>query len=248
MVNCQQIRLMKKLILFLAAIALFTFSCKTDPTNSCGTLDLQIEHQYNGQPFSLNTQYTSGQGNPIWFTGKRYYLSHIDAVRSDGSKIRLSEIEFVNTADGDIHSISKTLPTGNYNGFELALGVDSTMNNQDPTVWPNDHPLSVYNGMYWTWGTMYIFSTIEGFEYDGTDSTAFFIHMGTNPLYRPNLMVNQPFSVPESGTTQTIVVDIHTILNQSGYTFNLIDDGRSHTTSNYELAAQYADNFSAIFN
>lgn len=239
-------------IFFLLLMAFGFAACNTTESNPpCPNnntdFTLSVNHSYNMQSFALNSNYISGQDNPLWFTTKDYYLSNIKAIQSDGSAHLLTDIAFISLADSNQHLITNKLPTGDYTGFEVSLGVDSILNNQDPVTWDPDHPLSVYNNMYWTWATMYIFAKLEGFEVHNNDTIPFYMHVGTNPLYRANLFVDHPFTLSTGGGQENIEIDIYQILNQPGYTFNLTVDGKTHTMDNMPLAVQYMDNFSNVF-
>lgn len=241
---------MKHLTFFTLLVALFCTSCNTTTTApSCEPFELQITHTYNNAPFYLNDLYTSPQNNQMWFTTKKYYLSNVFAVKEDGTKHLLSEIALINADTNENNVIAKNLETGKYKGLEFSLGVDSVLNVQDPTTWTPDHPLNVFNNMYWTWNTMYVFAKLEGFEVSNNDTIPFLIHTGTNNLYRSNIAVDLPFTV-NSGSNSTVIleVDVLSILQQSGYTFNLTQDGQTHTMDNMPLAIQYMDNFTNALN
>lgn len=243
---------MKKL-LYLSTLILLLSNCRQDteitpcPLPQVVPFQINFTHLYDGDSLKYQKTFTSPQGNPIWFNNKKYYLSNLKAIHNDGSFYEFSKIELIDLESGPSYPVLDSLPEGDYSGFEFSLGVDSIMNNQDPNLWPFDHPLHVSNAMYWTWSTMYIFAQIEGQEVDGNDTIDFFIHAGTNSLFRPNIKVNTSFTVSKNGSA-SIELDIHQILDQPAYTFNLTTDGKSHTMNNYPLAVQYMDNFSSAFN
>lgn len=210
--------------------------------------EITINHLYNGEPLVYNTIYQSAQGNDLWITLKEYYLSNIIAIKPNGTKELISDIVLVEQNTGSsTFSFSGSIPKGDYTGVSFDLGVREDLNSKDPASYANDHPLSVINNMYWGWSTQYIFSKIEGFEVSNNDTVSFVIHTGTQDLYRPGIIINKSFTVPVGGSSLGLDLDIYTIFKGADYTFDLIENGQSHTDDNVELAAQYMDNFSKAF-
>ena len=89
------------------------------------SIDIEFKHFYNGVPLVLNQTYKSPQQNDFWFTKKKYYLSNIVGVKSDGSKELISDVALIdisspsidNMVTGSIVTVSYThltLPTTPY--------------------------------------------------------------------------------------------------------------------------------------
>jgi hypothetical protein len=234
-------------------ISMFTTSCDSDEVEPCPVVKepvtLNINHLYNGVALKYNTLYKSGQNNDMWFTKNKFYLSNIVAVKADGEKELISEIYLMDySLDSNAREITGSIEKGDYVAIEFDLGVTEDLNSKDPATYPIDHPLSVANNMYWGWSSQYVFSKIEGFEISGSDTVSFVIHTGTQSLYRPEINVPNTFTMTTGGNSVSINLDMYTLLNQSGYTFDLVANGESHTADNLQLAVHYMDNFMYAFN
>lgn len=210
-------------------------------------VSIHFKHFYNGEPFEYNRIYKSPQDNDMWFTKKKYYLSNIVAVKSDGSKELIADVWLIDAVQNN-STISGNIARGDYSSIMFDLGVRQDLNAMDPATFTISHPLSVTKNMYWGWSTQYVFSKVEGYEIGQLDTASFVIHTGTQGLYRPEVSVSRKFSLSAGGNDVTINLDLYNLLKQNEYTFNLINDGQSHTVDNNPLAIQYMDNFENAFN
>lgn len=213
------------------------------------TVEVTIDHFFKGVPLELNKIYQSPQNRDLWITKKKYYLSNITAISQEGKKELIADIALISVGStNDNLTISGKIPKGKYTAISFDLGVREDLNLTDPATYANDNPLSVTNNMYWNWSTQYIFSKFEGYEILNEDTTSFVIHTGTQSLYRPNIEVQRVFTVETGGGNVSINLDIFSILKNSDYTFDLTNDGQSHTVDNLPLAVNYMDNFVVAFN
>ena len=211
-------------------------------------ITLTINHFFKNEVLVFNKIYQGPQGRDLWITKKKYYLSNITAVSSEGKNYLIKDIALVELGDGsDEVTISGEIPKGNYNAISFDLGVREDLNLKDPATYDINHPLSVTHNMYWGWSTQYIFSKFEGYEILNDDTTSFVIHTGTQSLYRPEITVARNFEISSTKSEVSIDLDIFSILATYEYTFDLTDDGQSHTTDNLPLAVYYMDNFTVAF-
>lgn len=243
-----------KIFVFIVLVAsLSSFSgCNTkvpEPGNiEKRPITLIMNNTYQGNKLVEFTHFKSVQNNTLWFTRMNYYLSNVVAVKQDGSSELISDITLYDLAiDGDKFRITGEIPIGDYKHIRFDLGVREDYNLKDPATYPSSHPLSINNNMYWGWSTQYIFSKIEGFEIENNDTASFVIHTGTQDLYRPNISIANAFAVTNAGGEVEIEMDLHSLLYQTEYDFNLTQDGQSHTVDNLSLAVQFMDNFTRAF-
>ena len=246
---------MKKSIVYILLIvsSINFYGCKETDKEPVTTIkekvNINIKPLYNGKDLIFNTLYKSFQNNNLWFTNNKFYLSDIVAIKKDGSKNLLSDIALIDFSSASTSTnISGSISQGEYVAIQFGLGVKPEYNMQDPATYVTSHPLSVSKNMYWGWATQYIFSKLEGFEVQGTDTTSFIIHTGTQDLYRPEIMVPVNFTVSNGGNDVTINYDLYNLLYQTDYSFDLVKDGQSHTLDHLSLATQYMDNFVNAFN
>ena len=223
-----------------------------EPTNvvtvTTEQVTLTINHFFKNEALVFNKIYQGPQGRDLWITKKKYYLSNITAISSEGKNHLIKDIALIELGDGSYEvTISGKIPKGNYTAISFDLGVREDLNLKDPATYDIDHPLSVTHNMYWGWSTQYIFSKFEGYEILNHDTTSFVIHTGTQSLYRPEMTVQRVFEVTASKGAVSIDLDIYSILTTAEYTFDLTNDGQSHTTDNLPLAVNYMDNFTVAF-
>lgn len=211
-------------------------------------VNLTINHLFKNESLIINKIYQGPQGRDLWITKKKYYLSNITATSIDGKNHLIKDIALIEIGDGSNEVvISGEIPKGNYTGVSFDLGVREDLNLKDPATYDIDHPLSVTKNMYWGWSTQYIFSKLEGYEILNDDTSSFVIHTGTQGLYRPGIQVQRTFEVTASKGDVFVNLDIYSILTTTDYTFDLTNDGQSHTVDNLPLAIHYMDNFTFGF-
>lgn len=246
-------RFFHTIVFVVLTIGLIGFSsCNDDPTNPepivKEPVNLTIKHYYNTVPFKYNEEYMSPQGTKIWFTMKKYYLSNVIAVKSDGKKELIADVVLIHPKEGayDV-TITGSIPKGSYTKIMFDLGVRQDLNEQDPATWDSNHPLSVMNNMYWTWGTQYVFSKLEGFIEGDSAAIPIVYHTGTEDLYRPEVTVPVTFNVETGGGAADIHLDIFNIIHNDDYTFDFKINPTTHTMDHKDLAVQYMDNFVDAF-
>jgi hypothetical protein len=139
--------------------------------------------------------------------------------------------------------------------MSYAVGLNPTLNgtnnpNYDEAQWPLSHPLSIYNGMYWSWATGYIFSKVEGKTdtseaQNQTPTFTWFYHSGLDSLYSPNVLNNLNLTIEKDQTTVLqLNLEVNDIFSQPGDTINMQTDYFTHTTDNLELARKVIRNLS----
>lgn len=125
---------------------------------------LKINHKLNGNDFSF-TQEAINNIN-IEFNVKRlqYYLSQISITHDGGKETQAADVyALVNANEETIINL------GNYDittveAINFSVGVNTPENNEDPTQWPNDHPLYPKSpSMHWGWTAGYRFVAMEGY-------------------------------------------------------------------------------------
>jgi len=149
--------------------------------------------------------------------------------------------------------LSFIVPEGDYRGIKFDFGVDSTLNHSDPATYATNHPLSIYNGNFWTWNSGYIFTKIEG-KIDSVASgssdlsTAFFYHCGADLLYRHIPELSHSIVVlPGKTDTFKVNVNIEQLFENQSRVIDVKNNPSTHTTDNFTLAELVVDNMSSAF-
>lgn len=238
---------------------LFIASCsKCNDEDETATFLLDIKAMHHDQPFVLGQTYVNEQDYQFNVQLLRFYLSHLVLVKDDGTEVEVKDVDyldFVNnhsTSNPSGEEITGIIPAGNYTAMRFAIGVDSTVNFGDPSVYGSDHPLSVYRGAHWSWNSGYIFMKLEG-EIDtlpngsGTLDGTFLYHTGTTALYR-ELQFDDDFTVTPDGTFEyQLKLDVDRFFYSDTDTLDAVHDNFSHTMGTFALAEQVTNLFTGAF-
>lgn len=246
---------MKKLAILLLFSSLFLMfsACDKNKDQEPGsaTLTLDFNFLYGDLAFELNQVY---QDYPLEYDLKienlKLYFSELNLIDVDGNRHQFSEILFVNSADS-INSFSFTIPALQYKSIEYSIGVPQAMNgtdneNFDAALYSPSHPLSLSNGMYWTWNSGYRFVLIDGRcntdpTVDDEFETLVSIHTGKDYCYRTKSVPISLNPVEDGLESIQISIDVHGFFSSSEDVIDLAIDNQSHGT-NESLANRVSDN------
>jgi hypothetical protein len=235
-------------------IASFITACKKDdttPKNAKQVLDFHWHSKVGSADASYGVQFTSTDGIKFKLSDWRYYVSNFVLIKEDGSEYPISDKVFlIDIANAD-YSLD-SVPVGNYKGFKFTVGLDSTTNHKDPTLYAASNPLSLQSpSIHWSWNSGYIFMKIEG-KYDSTVAQLggtsinqpFFFHVGTDKLKQVIDYSNEAFSVVSGEDKELhIEMDFLKILNS----VNLKTENATHTGDNLPLATKISNNWKTSF-
>lgn len=170
---------------------------------------LHINHKYDGLDFNLNDTYSIDSSTIIDFSRIEYYI-HLNSI----STITNETIEFtdkyllvnVNQNEYNIGSYEINNPKN----LSFHIGVNPEINFNDPSLWPQTHPLALKNpSMHWGWNFGYIYLALEAFidkDSDGTFETPLAYHAVDTSYYTP-LNLSDLFIVTETKIYLHINVD-----------------------------------------
>ena len=212
------------------------------------SLMFHLHGMYGSDMFALNTDYTTADGRTINWSIARFYISNIRLVNSAGAETAVSGPGYAQFKAGTMMYPVGTVAPGTYSSVRFDIGVDSTANFGDPSLWADDHPLSNSSATFdhWSWSTGYLFIKMEG-QVDasaGANEPAdddFVFHVGTMNMLRT---VEIPYNLTvEGGGSGTVHmdVDVQRIINGIDW----VAGTKTHTMDNMPLATQVADNAAA---
>ena len=174
---------------YILIITIFFFGgCSEDgtetplPENEVAELTLNVNNNANGGAIEfLNKTYTIESGEKINIAKLAYILGDFILVKEDGSEIVLDDqYALINPKFTSPVIKLKSIPKGSYKAIKFSLGLDSSINHADPSIYDIDHPLSpVNNSLHWSWTGGYIFMAIEGKIEGGNESYIF--HLAGSP-------------------------------------------------------------------
>jgi hypothetical protein len=179
---------MKRLIPSMLVVAALVGCGRGERASSPGAVRLTVAPMWNGQPFDKNTVYTNISDERIQVQLLKCYLGDVALISAGGDTVDLFDVDLFTLTEGPV---TRTYGgySGDFDALHVGLGVPAALNGMNPSMWANNEPLSVVNGMYWTWATMYRFMIFDG-RFDtlstgvGTPPYQFSIHTGRNECYR----------------------------------------------------------------
>lgn len=239
---------MKKLIIIFAAVLFAGTACKEDNKESKeGMLKVSVE-LYNGSERVMVDDTVKLQDYNFYLSLFRLYLAEVEISNANGTR-EISSIELVDPASTDANSFSVKVPEGDYNSFELGYGVDPVQNDMDPGSFPNEHPLSSYQSMYWSM-LKYRFAKFEGFADSSAtaknENIGIAYHPGTDPLYHKK-SYDLDIKVRDGQTTEIMMrMDINDIMNGPGGKIDLGTEPQTHSEpSDIHIAIKFMDNLAS---
>lgn len=241
-------------VMVICGLSLLAFSsCKKEEKeeeDGVGRLRLRLVPTFMGEPFVKGEIYSDTFGNRLRVDQFRTYLSNAVLIGSDGGELPLFDINLF-TLD-EYQTVAFEVPPGDYDGFHFSVGVPENLNkDQDPTQYPNNHPLSVAGaqGMFWEWNTGYVFIKLEGkADTLGVEGNPllhpFAFHCGEDVLFRSHAFNDLDLSIKDIGTTtRSLYFPVDQFFYGANDTINLREDYLTHTSGNLDLAVRFTDLF-----
>ena len=129
-------------------------------------VDFKIHHRLGSSPFALDQVATNNLGHDYKITRLQYYITKFSIVHDGGQVTAVSDdtVALVTPSDEAV----TTIQLGEHNvtdveGVKFHIGVHSPVNNEDPSLYPSDHPLAPKSpSMHWGWASGYRFLVYEG--------------------------------------------------------------------------------------
>lgn len=242
-----------KWLYFLASFVFLAVSCKKDPdivpppVSESGTINLNIRPYGGTIPAYLGTTLLHPGGRKMKIEVFKMLLHDIRLVKADNSTLQLKDFYLLNLASSakTTHAqgwnIQSIVPTGEYKGLQFSVGVPVSLNHPpgpDPATYPDGHPLSLTEGMAWSWADGYRFIIVEG-KIDSSASMnginidqPFLYHTGLDSMYR-TLQFNTPaFAVNANAEKEFVLeMDMMRFFYTEGVdTFDILTHPYSHST------------------
>jgi hypothetical protein len=254
---------MIRLLSILFICSFVTFSCKkegcTDPqaenynvnantddgncTYALDELQIKINTSYGNQSFYLDSSYLTDEGYTVKFTDLKFYLS--DLINGQDTLYKTSLYDYRNSQNRLFSTSGDYSKFGSLSGN---IGLDSSINHDDPSMFPNDSPLNIGNAglMHWGWNTGYIFISIEG----KVDTLAsgnnfnhnFSFHVGTDQFLDTFTFNGLLWSPTTDGYKLDWSLNLKTFLNNSQSPIDLKNEFLTHSGSGQLVLAEKVKN------
>lgn len=218
------------------------------PDTVWAPLTLRFHHQWGADYINATDSfYLDTRGLSI--STAKIIVSNFRLVVDDTTELKIDHPGFVLNGlltNGQNTITLPDVPTGNYRGIRFAVGLDSTINHQDPTVLPQEHPLARPD-MHWSWAPSlgYVFIKLEGTADqtpagDGSAAYQWFtLHLATDEMYRlVNTVENSPMTVDSIATPIDIRLNWKAMFQDVEMPTGLINHGNGRA---------YAGNFDDMF-
>jgi hypothetical protein len=220
---------MKKYMIILLPLFLL-LSCGKDGEDT--TMQLRIVPVNNGMLIPSGQTVAATDGRRFFLQKLYIYLSDIIVVNSSGARFPVKEVFLYKWGADEF--ITVNIPAGSYDSLIFGLGLSETLNNANPNAFPDNHPLSIAQDMYWPM-LKYRFVVREGagdttLSKTGVVNFPLTYHLGDDELYRP---IKRAFSfIVEEGENRTIniPVELNAIFDGPGGTIDMRTHFSNHST------------------
>lgn len=233
---------------FLFSLLLFLqwTSCSDDSGNTIpenASVEIQFKPIYRGNELEMgNGKFNTENNNSVNLDLIKFYLSNITFITSKNEEVLAKDIVLIdlNSFGNQKKSSLIQIAPGNYKGIKMGLGVNASINNNDPTLYDETHPLSVFNGMHWNWNNGFIFLKLEG-KYNAAPNAenlpdTYLYHLGLNQLYQ-TLNFTKELVIDNNKTHSiTFLIDVEKIFSNETEKLDLPNESSTHTTGNIPLA------------
>lgn len=218
-----------------------------------GNLVLNWRLSYDGEPLVLFTPYSYDTFD-ITFTRFTTYISEIKL----GDMPTDDRIFYATVGDSHVdadqamrgYDLPVAVSPGTYQGLQMGLGVNPTLNATRPSDWPSGHPLAS-SGEYWLSWASYVFTKVEGtidLDGDGISDRSFALHLGGDVAYQ-SILTDATFTITEGEDTRVrIGLDIKDwFYGVPDGPYDLIEEGSIHSTQHIPLIEKLQSDYTNLF-
>ncbi|MBL4651778.1 MAG: hypothetical protein JKY53_02780 [Flavobacteriales bacterium] len=247
---------------------IFTFvvmiSCKKDTTTIVksgvdsveekvdGTLNIKINGMVDNESFVMYNNYVNDSGQTYRVESIRFYVGDISLYSKGYENNVLSDVNLVDllenhTSSGGQELLSVNVPEGHYDGLSFAIGLDTATNHSDPSIYLSSDPLSSFQNTHWDWNQGYKFLMVDGkidSDGDGIPEQSFSYHIGLDDYYKIVDFSSDTFRIA-AGEETDFLVSLN--INSLFVGVDVLNDGFTHSTSNFPLVETIASNSAEAF-
>lgn len=199
-----------------------------------------------GQPLVINQPYADSAGYTLQIEDLKFYISNLTLVKNNNQEVIIKDVDLIDLKAAGENYTSALVPLGDYKEIKFGIGVDSLLNDTDPTTYNVGHPLSTFQNTYWPWVAQYRFIMLEGRAdtINGSSSNLnqlLSYHTGAKSLYREySKSIN--FSIQLDAThEESLSINLNKIFYGSAGDVDLINETSTHSYS--PLALKITENF-----
>lgn len=243
------------ILALLSIVTLFSCNKEDDMSSKKGYPDpnppgtaLRLNPVFGGLGLRLDSVYTLSNGFEIKFQELKAYFTDI---KSDGNLIIDAGLFDFRQNGGLVFNTFAGIP-----GTELqfGIGVPSSINHNDPSLFPNSNPLNIAiaNDMHWDWNPGYIFFKVEAKVDTIVDGITncdhnLVYHVGTDDYYTSKTLplVNWTFSDSNSKFV-SLKLDMKNFFENPGNEIDVKTEFSTHSMASQSALTEKARiNFAA---
>ncbi len=212
-------------------------------------LKVSVQPVFGGEILYLDSTYSTVEGYDVQFTDLKFLTEDVRGVNA-----QLNDASFFNYRETGTALFTEEGTPEDFSSLQANLGVQNSINHNDPAAFPNESVLNIANsgGMHWGWNPGYIFMKVEAKVDTIPDGNDLFDHL---VVFHIGKDVNlQTFSFSNINWQQTgdltyhfpLKLDMQAFLENGSQTIDLKTEYSSHTASGQEaLSLKVIENFNA---
>jgi len=239
-----------KLFALVFGVALIFVACKDDEVVVCednpSYLNITVQPVFDAQNLYLDSVYATVEGYDVKFTDIKFYMEDI----KNGSLKLIDAALFDYRTRGTLLLNEVGTPDG-FGSLTANLGVNSSINHNDPAAFLNTSMLNIVNSndMHWGWNPGYIFVKVEGKVDTIQNGIPLFnhnvvFHIGKDENLQLLSFANLNWQSTGIDYTLPLKLDMALFLQNGAETIDLKSEYSSHTAAGQEaLSMKVITNF-----
>ncbi|WP_162902848.1 MbnP family protein [Taibaiella koreensis] len=151
---------------------------------------LNITHKLGSSAFAFNQTGQNNLSQEFKITRVDYYISGIRIIHDGGVETPVPDKYILAKGSAAIAEPLGAFNVTNVEGIKFSIGVETPVNNADPSLQPAGHPLSFQTpSMHWGWSAGYRFVALEGKAGSGFNTTFELHGLGNDNYFQQTVMV-----------------------------------------------------------
>lgn len=234
------------ILALLALVALF--SCKrkengTVDTPSVQQSKLSLKPMFGNEILQLDSVYTMSNGFQIQFVDLRAYFTTIQAGGSTLKDVALFDYRLTGSLIFQANQV-----VSNPSSIQFGIGVPSSINHNDPSLFPSTNPLNIAiaNDMHWDWNPGYIFFKVEAKVDTIVDGITncnhnLIYHVGTDDYFTDKTVTNLSWSAVTSNVSEAwLKIDMKNFFENSTSPIDVKTEFTTHSMASQNALTEKA--------
>jgi hypothetical protein len=245
---------MKQFSILALLISVALFSCKKKKDDVIDTPAVQqsklsLKPMFGSEILQLDSVYTMSNGYQIEFVELKAYFTDI---QSGGSVMKDAALFNFRETGNLVFQANQVI--SNPSSIQFGIGVPSSINHNDPSLFPASNPLNIAiaNDMHWDWNPGYIFFKVEAKVDTIVDGVTncdhnLVYHVGTDGYYTSKIITNLNWSAVSSTINQAwLKMDLKNFFENSGNEIDVKTEFTTHSMASQSVLTEKAkQNFAA---